>query len=133
MVYANQQAYYNAITASTNAGESGPFIYFMLQEIYKTLKAHQGEPLLDKQRDIVPNKVPDKVPNKLKMRYPDISDACWNVYLQIKTNSHATTDEIGRSLGISDRMIRKHIATLRGALLIERIGSNKTGYWKVNN
>ncbi|MDD6473732.1 MAG: hypothetical protein PUF62_12010 [Bacteroidales bacterium] len=52
MVYANQQAYYNAITASTDAGESGPFIDFMLQEIYKTLKAHQGEPLLDKQRDI---------------------------------------------------------------------------------
>ncbi len=38
MVYANQQAYYDAITASTNAGQSGPFIDFMLNEIYKTLK-----------------------------------------------------------------------------------------------
>ena len=45
MVYANQQAYYDAITASTNAGQSGPFIDFMLNEIYKTLKAHQGEEL----------------------------------------------------------------------------------------
>lgn len=116
----------------TNAGESGPFIDFMLQEIHKTLKAHQGEPLPDKQQYKVPNKVPNKVPDKLKMQYPEVSDACWNVYLQIKANSHATTDEIGQSLSISDRMVRKHIATLRGAQLIERIGGNKTGYWKVN-
>ena len=51
---------------------------------------------------------------------------------RIKANSHATTDVIGQSLGISDRMARKHIATLRGAQLIERIGGNKTGYWRVN-
>ena len=38
MVYSNQQQYYDAITASTNAGQSGPFIDFMLNEIYKTLK-----------------------------------------------------------------------------------------------
>ena len=37
MVYSNQQLYYDAITASTNAGQSGPFIDFMLNEIYKTL------------------------------------------------------------------------------------------------
>lgn len=43
MVYANQQAYYDAITASTSAGQSGPFVDFMLNEIYKTLKEHQGE------------------------------------------------------------------------------------------
>lgn len=45
MVYANQQQYYDAITASTNAVQSGPFIDFMPNEIFKTLKAHQGEPL----------------------------------------------------------------------------------------
>ena len=41
MVYSNQQQYYDAITACTNAGQSGPFIDFMLNEIYKTLKSHQ--------------------------------------------------------------------------------------------
>ena len=33
MVYSNQQQYYDAITSSTNAGQSGPFIDFMLNEI----------------------------------------------------------------------------------------------------
>ena len=42
MVYSNQQQYYDAITASSNAGQSGPFIDFMLGEIYKTLKTSQN-------------------------------------------------------------------------------------------
>lgn len=29
-------------------------------------------------------------------------------------------------------MVRKHIATLRKLGIIERVGSNKSGYWKVN-
>ena len=33
MVYANQQQYYDAITANSNAADSGPFIDFMLGEI----------------------------------------------------------------------------------------------------
>lgn len=40
-VYANQQQYYDAITASSNAANSGPFIDFMLGEILKTLEAHE--------------------------------------------------------------------------------------------
>ena len=65
MVYANQQAYYDAITASTNAGQSGPFIDFMLNEILRTLKAHQGEPLSDKVPSEVPNQVPNQFPNQV--------------------------------------------------------------------
>ncbi len=115
----NQQAYYDAITASTSAGQSGPFIDFMLNEIFHTLKEHQGEPL------------PDKVPNKLRNKYPELSDAAWDVYTLIKGDSHTTSKELGATLGISDRMVRKYISLLREANLIVRMGSNKTGYWKV--
>ena len=44
MVYANQQLYYDAITANSNAADSGPFIDFMLGEIKKALEAHKREP-----------------------------------------------------------------------------------------
>ena len=127
MVYANQQQYYDAITASSNAGQSGPFIDFMLNEIYKTPKEHQGELLPDK----VPNKVPDKVPDKLRMKYPELSEATWNVYQELKADAHTSAGEVGNRLGISDRMVRKHISVLRDAAIIERIGGNKTGYWKM--
>ena len=128
MVYSNQQQYYDAITGSSNAGQSGPFIDFMLNEIYKTLKSHQGEPL----QDVVPNKIPNKIPNKLRSEFPDITDATWDVLIALKANRTSTSEEIGLVLGISSRMVRKHIATLRENGLIIRVGSNKTGYWKVN-
>ena len=131
MVYANQQQYYDAITASSNAGQSGPFIDFMLNEIYKTLKEHQGEALPDKLHDKVPNKVPNKLPNKLRLQYPDLSDAVWDVYQELMEDGHASAATVGSHLGISDRMVRKHISVLRDAGIIERVGGNKTGYWKL--
>ena len=45
MVYANQQQYYDAITANSNAADSGPFIDFMLGEIQKAIEAHKREPI----------------------------------------------------------------------------------------
>ncbi|WP_232369878.1 MULTISPECIES: HTH domain-containing protein [Prevotella] len=38
---------------------------------------------------------------------------------------------LARRLGISDRMVRKHITTLKSIGLLSRVGSNKTGYWKL--
>ena len=133
MVYSNQQAYYDAITASTNAGQSGPFVDFMLNEIYKTLKEHQGEPLPDKVPLEVPNKIPNKVPNKLRNKYPGLSDAVWEVYALVKRTPAITSNELGLALGICDRMVRKRISTLRDAGLLVRVGSNKTGHWEVRS
>lgn len=99
-----------SITASSNAGQSGPFIDFMLNEIYKTLKEHQGEPLSDR----LPEKVPNKVPNKLRLQFPGLSDAVWDVYLELKADVHASAGTVGSRLGISDRIVRKHISILRG-------------------
>ncbi len=45
MVYANQQGYYDAINRSSAEANSGIFIDFMLEEIFKTLKKRQGKPL----------------------------------------------------------------------------------------
>jgi Fic family protein len=46
MVYSNQQAYYDAIGKSTHQATSTPFIEFMLDELLKTLKEHQGTPIM---------------------------------------------------------------------------------------
>lgn len=126
MVYSNQQQYYNAISASSKAGESGPFIDFMLGEIYKTLKSHQGEPLQGKVANKVANKVADKITGKVT------SKSAQKVLLLLSENGHLTRDELGERVGLSLGGIKKIINALRESGLIERIGSNKTGYWKVN-
>lgn len=126
MVYSNQHLYYDTINESNSLEQSGPFIDFMLGEILKTLKAHRGEPIAK-----VPNKVPDKIPNKLQKAFPDITSATWNVYVELRKNNKLTNNELALLLNISDRMVRKHISVLREKGIITRIGSNKTGYWKV--
>ena len=115
MVFSNQQQYYDAIAASTAAGQSGPFIDFMLTEIRDTLEKHKA---IEK----VTNKVPNKVPNKSEINFLDLMLKSPNI----------TASAIATEIGLTDRAVRKILSSLKEQGLIERIGSNKSGYWKVN-
>lgn len=122
MVYSNQQAYYDAIAASTAAGESTLFITFMLREILKTLKEHQGEGKKELQ---------DKLHDKLHDKFPDVSEAAWIILDAIMENPRLKALELAERTQLKERMVRNHLATLKSLGLIERQGSNKSGYWKV--
>ena len=113
---------------------AGPFIDFMLGEIYNTLKTHQGEPLnnvLDNIPGKLPNNIPNNIPNKLIGQHPEVSAIVWSVLSCVIETPKATSETIGAALGISSRMVRTHIATLKELNIIERVGSNKAGYWKL--
>lgn len=115
IVYGDQQSYYDAITASTNAGESGPFIDYMLGEILKTLKTHQGQ-------ELTPHKVPNKVPNKTEAQILSL----------LKLDGTLTRLQLSEKTGLSDAGVKKALAALKAKGLITRIGSNKSGYWLTN-
>lgn len=68
MVYANQQSYYDAIAQSTKQGKCGPFIDFMLDEIYKSVLQHKGEPLNASANDTVNDTANDTVKMTLLKR-----------------------------------------------------------------
>ena len=125
IVKEHQQEYYDVIAKCDAAGSSTVFIEFMLRCLLDAMKRIEDEP------EEVPNKLPNKVPNKLRLQYPDLSDAVWDVYQELMEDGHASAATVGSQLGISDRMVRKHISVLRDAGIIERVGGNKTGYWKL--
>jgi Fic family protein len=125
IVKEHQQEYYDVIAKCDAAGSSTVFIEFMLRCLLDAMKRIEDEP------EEVPNKLPNKVPNKLRLQYPVLSDAVWDVYQELMEDGHASAATVGSHLGISDRMVRKHISVLRDAGIIERIGGNKTGYWKI--
>ena len=118
MVYANQEAYYNAIQHSTATADSGPFIEFMLQEILNTLKRHQGS--LISQHNVM------EVRDKFGISSEQIIE-------QIQRNPAVTLDEIAAALSVTRRSIEKKIKELRDAGYIRREGSNKSGRWIVND
>lgn len=120
MVYSNQQSYYDAITASTNAGQSGPFIDFMLREIYNTLKAHKGEPL--------PADV-DEFGVKFGVKF-GVNEK--KVLQLLASNPELSVGDIAERVGLSKRGVEKQIKKFRDLGIIIREGSDKTGYWKVN-
>lgn len=139
MVYANQQAYYDAITASTAKGESTPFIEFMLGEISTTLSRNQGNNEIEpvefvpiKLHSKFPHNIPNIFPNKTKNQYTNVSNVVWHIASLLYSTPSANADQIGEALGLSGRMVRNHIALLKNLGFIERVGSNKNGYWKLN-
>ena len=53
------------------------------------------------------------------------------VLIEIKNNPHLSQPEIAIRLSLSERTIQSSIKNLKDASIIERVGSNKTGYWKI--
>ena len=113
MVFANQQEYYNAIARSSEKGQSGPFIDFMLNEILKALQSNRknGEP----------NKAPNKIPNKTEAA----------ILRLLLATPHLTRAELAERTSLSDGGIKKALARMKTAGWIERAGSNKSGWWIV--
>lgn len=111
IVRQNQQGYYDAIAQSDSQAQSTPFITFMLNCILQAVKEHE-----------VTNKVADKVTNKSEIQ----------ILRMLAKNGRLTIDELGKKAGLSQSGVKKILSSLKKLGLIERVGSNKAGYWKVN-
>ena len=46
-------------------------------------------------------------------------------------DSHATLDQIAQELGLSKRTVSRLFNSLKSQNIIKRVGSSKTGYWKI--
>lgn len=110
MVYANQQAYYDAIAESSRLGNSAPFIDFMLREILRTLKQHQGDAL-----DVGIN----------------VGENERKILSIIVHSPQASAREMADVLGVTSRQCERILATMKNRGLIARMGANKGGYWKI--
>ena len=123
MVYANQQAYYDAIAQSTKQGECGLFIDFMLEEIHKSVLQHKGEPLNAPANDTANDTASDTV--KMTSTQEGIIDL-------LKKKSFLTYEEMALQLGVGRATIARNIAILKDRGILTRVGEDKNGYWKLN-
>ena len=63
----------------------------------------------------------------------NISDKEKKIISYLKQNDSGSTAEISTNTGIPKRTVERTLKSLKDKGLIERIGSDKTGFWKVNN
>ena len=113
MVYANQQAYYDAITESSRVADSCPFIDFMLNEILNALKAHKIEDTGNVGINVGINER--------------------NILAIIANSPNVAVRDMADALGLSLRQCERLIAEMKRKNLIKRTGSNKSGAWLIND
>ena len=73
----------------------------------------------------------DKLHDKLHDKFPELSAKSIDVLEAIKNNPRYNANEIGEQIGLSERQVKTYITKLKQLGLIVRVGSNKTGYWRV--
>ena len=56
-----------------------------------------------------------------------------SILVELRNNPNITKKQLADALGKGTTTISRGLSALQDAGLIERIGSNKTGYWKVND
>ncbi len=70
----------------------------------------------------------DTVNDTVKQHIDTVNDT---VFSLMKQDKHLTAKEMSERLGISLSTVRRKIKELRDNGKIERIGSDKSGYWKI--
>ncbi len=102
-----QEEYYKIIDNCNKSGESTEFIEFMLKMIYETI-----DKILIEQNS-TKETTEEKIINLIKM------------------NPNITQNEMAEKLGLTRDGISYNIKNLKYKKIIKRIGSHKTGTWKI--
>lgn len=79
----------------------------------------------------VGDKVRDKVGDKVGDKNPQLNSTRRGILKAMRNNPNITQPQLMAVIGISRTAIQKNVSFLRKNGYIERIGSNKNGYWKV--
>ena len=68
--------------------------------------------------------------DKIKTNEP-LSEALKKLLLIVKENPHSTKEQLMYSLNVSRATITRYIKQLKDKNFLKRVGSDKSGYWKV--
>lgn len=112
LVKEHQKDYYDAIAQSDREASSTPFIIFMLRCLLQSIQ------------EMVESNLKSNPKGNPKSSEKILNAMCANPQLTIKDLQEVT--------GLSESGVKKIIRSLRADGVIERVGGNKGGFWKVN-
>ncbi len=76
--------------------------------------------------DMVDNQA-DNVVDKLN----ELNDTQQKILMEIRNNPNVTQPQLTILVGVGKTAVQNNIVVLKRKGFIERVGSNKSGYWKV--
>jgi ATP-dependent DNA helicase RecG len=71
------------------------------------------------------------VRNGGQKRQPEINGRSFEIIALIKETPYISRKELSDKLGINGSAIQKYIVKLKVAGIIERIGADRGGYWRI--
>lgn len=107
----------------------------MLGEVLTALTAHQSEKqhVIDENASPLEREFGILFGNKFGIKFGiKFGDNDMRVLLLLNSNPTFSSQKIAERLAITTRAVEKIIKRFRENNVIERVGSNKTGYWKIN-
>ena len=116
-VEASQSQYRYALRASSDSGDSGVFITFMLHLILAALEKCG--------RSVKPAAM-------ARVKAAGVKGSGGDLLNALAETPAATYDELAAKLGVSPATVKRRLADLKKAGTITREGSKKAGTWKVN-
>ncbi len=111
VVKEHQQGYYQALEAAGSAGESTPFVEFMLESIHQAMSSLVEEYQKSDQKSNL--KSDQKILNL------------------IREDPRITIQELAMRLSMSESGIKKALSKLKNDRRVTRQGGAKGGYWEV--
>lgn len=87
---------------------------------------------VDRNDDNVDINVGKNVDIKIKEKYPELSNTSIDIINLIEINKHITQPEIAKKMDKATNTIYRNIKVLKDMGILERVGSNKKGYWRIN-
>jgi Fic family protein len=132
MIYHNQSKYYEALQQSHNKNgeiDCRPFIDFMFDVIENSMYQYVNN------AGGVNGGVFSSVNDPVNDKYDPVNDPVnsFDVLELIKINPHISYDKLVEKTGRSRATIKRMIKRLKQEGYISRVGSDKTGYWTINN
>lgn len=131
IVHEHQQAYYDAISASTAATDAAPFIEFMLGEIYAALRKRAVLKTDVVLNDTLNGGLNDTIIDGIIARDDDDYTPDDDILRIIRRYPSITLAQLGGELGISLRQMQRRMHDLQQRGIVERIGARKRGKWMI--
>jgi len=132
IIYNNQAKYYEALQRSHNKGgkvDCAPFIDFMLDVLENTMYKYidTATTTVIKNTKLGTNEI-EKLGVRLGVK---LGVNQKKIVKLILSDNYITIKEMAEKIKISETAIQNNLSKLKTAGIIARIGSDKSGYWKV--
>ncbi len=121
IVRQNQSRYYKALEDSGSVGESTPFIEYMLEMIQESLIDYIKQS----------KKLGDKLGDKLGEKNIKLTKNRKLLLDAVAKNSYITIEKLAKTVGISTTAIENNIRYLKDNGVLQRVGSDSSGYWEI--